>query len=155
IYGAQVKEIVGLEPAPRLIDMARRVADRAKAPVTFIDASAESLPLDTASVDTVVTTWTLCSIPDAVGALKEMRRVLREGGQLLYVEHGLSPDASIQKWQHRLTPLWKTIGGGCHLDRPIRALIERAGFDITHLETGYMRGPRPMTYCYEGRARPA
>lgn len=155
IYGAQVREIVGLEPVPRLISMAQRIADRAKAPVTLIAGSAESLPVDTASVDTVVTTWTLCSIPDAQGALKEMRRVLRANGQLLFVEHGLAPEEKVQAWQNHLTPLWKRIGGGCHLNRPIRALIESGGFDITQLETGYMKGPKPMTYLYEGRARPA
>jgi SAM-dependent methyltransferase len=155
IYGAQVKEIVGLEPAPRLIGMAEHLADRAKAPVRFIAGSAESLPLETASVDTVVMTWTLCSIPDAISALKEMRRVLREGGELLFIEHGLSPESNVQKWQGRLTPLWKRIGGGCHLNRPIRALIERGGFVITQLDTGYMKGPKPMTYFYEGRASPA
>jgi hypothetical protein len=84
-----------------------------------------------------------------------MRRVLRDNGQLLFVEHGLAPEESVQRWQHRLTPLWKRIGGGCHLNRPIRALIEQSGFDITALETGYMKGPKPMTYLYEGHARPA
>jgi ubiquinone/menaquinone biosynthesis C-methylase UbiE len=155
IYGAQVEEIVGIEPASRLMGMAQRAADQAKARVTLIAGSAGLLPLETASVDTVVTTWTLCSIPDAVGALKEMRRVLRQEGQLLFVEHGLAPEQSVQRWQNRLTPLWKKIGGGCHLNRPIRALIESGGFDITRLETGYMKGPKAMTYLYEGRARPA
>lgn len=155
IYGTGVNEIVGLEPAPPLIHMAQHIADRAKAPVTFIMGSAESLPLDSASVDTVVTTWTLCSIRDAVAALKEMRRVLRPNGQLLFVEHGLAPEASVQRWQNRLTPLWKKIGGGCHLNRPIRVLIEQGGFTITQLDTGYMKGPKPMTYLYEGHARPA
>jgi ubiquinone/menaquinone biosynthesis C-methylase UbiE len=111
--------------------------------------------MDTASIDTVVTTWTLCSIPDAVRALQEMRRVLRDDGQLLFVEHGLAPEASVQVWQNRLTPLWRRIGGGCHLNRPIRALIEAGGFDVVRLETGYMKGPRPMTYMYEGCARPS
>jgi ubiquinone/menaquinone biosynthesis C-methylase UbiE len=155
IYGPQVMEIVGIEPSPRLITMAQRVADRANAHVTFIAGSAESLPMDTASIDTVVTTWTLCSIPDAVRALQEMRRVLRDDGQLLFVEHGLAPEASVQVWQNRLTPLWRRIGGGCHLNRPIRALIEAGGFDVVRLETGYMKGPRPMTYMYEGCARPS
>jgi ubiquinone/menaquinone biosynthesis C-methylase UbiE len=154
LYGAQVSEIVGLEPAPRLIGMAQRLANHAKAPVKFITGSAESLPLDSASVDTVVTTWTLCSIPDAIGALQEMRRVLREGGELLFVEHGLSPEGNVQRWQNRLTPLWKRIGGGCHLNRPIESLIRSGGFAITQLDTGYMKGPKPMTYLYEGRARP-
>src|SRR5262245_32001032 len=156
IYGSAVNEIVGVEPARRLVVMAQRVASRTQAPVTFLPASAESLPLDTASIDTVITTWTLCSIPDAAQALREMRRVLRKDGQLLFVEHGLGPEQNVQKWQHRLTPLWRTIGGGCHLDRPIRALIEAGGFDITRLQTGYMeKGPKPMTFLYEGRARPA
>jgi ubiquinone/menaquinone biosynthesis C-methylase UbiE len=155
IYGAQVAEVVGLEPSPRLIAMARRVADRASAPVTLMTGSAESLPLDTASVDTVVTTWTLCSIPDALRALSEMRRVLRDDGQLLFVEHGLAPEPGVRAWQNRLTPLWRRFSGGCHLNRPIRSLIDTGGFQVTQLETGYMKGPRPMTYIYEGRARPA
>jgi ubiquinone/menaquinone biosynthesis C-methylase UbiE len=154
IYGAQVAEIVGLEPSPRLIGMARRVAVQARARVTLITGSAESLPLDTASVDTVVTTWTLCSIPDALRALNEMRRVLRDDGRLLFVEHGLAPEPGVRAWQNRLTPLWRRFSGGCHLNRPIRSLIESGGFQITQLETGYMKGPRPMTYLYEGRARP-
>lgn len=155
IYGTQVNEVVGLEPSPRLLAMARRVADRAGVRVTLTAGSAESLPMDTASFDTVVTTWTLCSIPDAVRALKEMRRVLRDGGQLLFVEHGLAPEPGVQAWQNRLTPLWRRFSGGCHLNRPIQALIGAGGFDITQLDTGYMKGPRPMTYLYEGRARPA
>jgi ubiquinone/menaquinone biosynthesis C-methylase UbiE len=155
LYGAQVEEIIGVEPSKRLIAMARRVADRAQTSVRFVAASAESLPIDAASVDTVVTTWTLCSIPDAVRALKEMRRVLRHEGQLLFVEHGLAPDRGVQLWQNRLTPLWKKVGGGCHLNRPIGALIEAGGFDITRLDTGYMKGPKPMTYMYEGSARRA
>jgi ubiquinone/menaquinone biosynthesis C-methylase UbiE len=154
IYGAQVEEIVGVEPSLRLIRMAQRLADHASAPVALLAGSAESLPVDTASVDTVVTTWTLCSIPNAIDGLTEMRRVLRKDGQLLFVEHGLSPENDIQKWQNRLTPVWKKIGGGCHLNRPIRTLIEKGGFGIARLDTGYMKGPKPMTYFYEGRALP-
>jgi len=153
-YGSRVDEILGLEPAPRLIAMAQGPAGRSRAPVTLIAGSAEAIPIDDDSIDTVVTTWTLCSIPNAVGALQEMRRVLKPGGQLLYVEHGLSPEESVQKWQNRLTPVWKRIGGGCRLNRPIRVLIESAGFGIVRLETGYMKGPRPMTFLYEGCASP-
>jgi ubiquinone/menaquinone biosynthesis C-methylase UbiE len=102
--------------------------------VRLIAGSAEAVPLDANSIDTVVTTWTLCSIPDVAGALREMRRVLRANGQLLFLEHGLAPEGNIQKWQNRLTPLWKWIGGGCHLNRPIRTLIESAGFGIARLE---------------------
>jgi ubiquinone/menaquinone biosynthesis C-methylase UbiE len=111
-YGSRVEEILGLEPASRLMDMAQHAASRSKQAIKFIAASAERIPVEAHSIDTVVTTWTLCSIPDAIGALKEMRRVLRPDGQLLFVEHGLAPEDQIQRWQHRLTPLWKRIGGG-------------------------------------------
>jgi ubiquinone/menaquinone biosynthesis C-methylase UbiE len=154
-YGSRVDEILGLEPAAGLVAMAQRSVGRSKVPATIIAGSAEAIPVDANSIDTVVTTWTLCSIPDAVGALREMRRVLKPSGQLLFVEHGLAPEENIQKWQNRLTPLWKKIGGGCHLNRPIRTLIESSGFGIDRLETGYMKGPKPMTFLYEGRANPA
>ena len=121
----------------------------------LFEGSAESIPLDASTVDTIVVTWTLCTIPDVTKALAEMRRVLRPGGQLLFVEHGLSPDEGIRKWQDRLTPVWKRIAGGCHLNRPVPKLIEDAGFRISRLETGYMPGPKPMTFTYEGAARPA
>jgi ubiquinone/menaquinone biosynthesis C-methylase UbiE len=153
-YGARVEEILGLDPAPRLVAMALDAAGRIKTPVTLLTASAEAIPIDDASIDTVVTTWTLCSIPDAVGALREMRRTLKPGGQLLFVEHGLAPEESVRRWQNRLTPVWKRIGGGCHLNRPIRTLIESAGFDVVRLETGYARGPRPMAFFFEGSAAP-
>ena len=153
-YPASAHEIVGLEPASRLIAMARRIATRRSSAVEFIEGSAEAIPLDSGSIDTVVTTWTLCSIPQVSVALGEMRRVLRPTGQLLFVEHGLAPEQNVRKWQDRLTPVWKRIGGGCHLNRPIRQLIEDAGFSILNIETGYMKGPKPMTFMYEGRARP-
>jgi ubiquinone/menaquinone biosynthesis C-methylase UbiE len=153
-YAPYVREILGLEPAPRLLAMARDNASRSSLPVRFIEGSAEAIPLEDHSIDTVVTTWTLCTIPDDVGALREMRRVLRPAGQLLFVEHGRAPEASVRKWQDRLTPLWKRISAGCHLNRPIRTLIETAGFDIGQIETGYIKGPKPMAYFYEGRAKP-
>jgi ubiquinone/menaquinone biosynthesis C-methylase UbiE len=102
----------------------------------------------------VVTTWTLCSIAGVPRALSEMRRVLRADGQLLFVEHGLAPEEPVRRWQNRLTPVWRQIGGGCHLNRPIRSLIENAGFAIAQIDMGYMKGPRPMTFMYEGRATP-
>jgi ubiquinone/menaquinone biosynthesis C-methylase UbiE len=135
-YGAHVDEILGLKPAARLLAMARRTASESRQAVKFIAGSAEAIPIEDQSIDTVVTTRTLCSIPDANSALRETRRVLRRGGQLLFLEHGLAPEDNVQRWQHRLTPVWKKLGGGCHLNRPIRALIEGAGFGIAHLETG-------------------
>lgn len=153
-YGPQVREVFGLDPSPRLLAMARRAAGNSSSPVTFIEGSAETIPLDKESIDTVVTTWTLCTIPAAVQAIEEMRRTLRPGGQLLFAEHGLAPEHRVRKWQDRLTPLWKRIGGGCHLNRPIRTLIESSGFSIAQIETGYARGPKPMAFMYEGRAYP-
>ena len=155
LYPQRVCEIVGLEPAHRLVGMAREAAGRSRLKMTLVEASAESIPLEANSIDTVVTTWTLCTIPDPVTALAEMRRVLRPTGQLLFVEHGLAPEQKIRSWQHRLTPIWKRIAGGCHLNRPIRDLIRQGGFEITHLDTSYMEGPRMMTFFYEGRAKPS
>jgi len=151
-YPPRVKEILALEPSTKLTEMARRRATDSSICVTFLEASAEAIPLEGSSVDTVVMTWTLCSIADASEALREMRRVLKPSGQLLFVEHGQAPEESVRKWQDHLTPVWKRIAGGCHLNRPIPALLERAGFHITHLTTGYMKGPKPMTFLYEGSA---
>jgi ubiquinone/menaquinone biosynthesis C-methylase UbiE len=153
-YRAPVTEVLALEPAPRLVAMARSAAGAATMPVRFLAASAESIPLDDHSVDTVVTTWTLCSIPQAATALGEMRRVLRPGGRLLFVEHGRAPDAGVRRWQDWLTPVWRRCAGGCHLNRPIAAMIADAGFRLDRIETGHIPGPRPMTFMYEGSARP-
>ena len=98
-------------------------------------------------------TWTLCSIPNPSAALHEMRRVLKPGGRLLFVEHGLSPEKRIAGWQHRLTPYWKRIGGGCHLDRKMDDLICAAGFRVDALETGYMKGSKPWTFIYQGSGK--
>ncbi len=152
-YRPQVTELLALEPSPQLTEMARH-ARHPGIPVNFIEASAEAIPLDDRSVDIVVTTWTLCSIPDAAMALTEMRRVLRSGGKLLFVEHGMAPDRNVRRWQDWLTPAWKRISGGCHLNRPISTMIESAGFRIDRVETGYMPGPKAMTFMYEGSARP-
>jgi ubiquinone/menaquinone biosynthesis C-methylase UbiE len=153
LYSPSVQHVIGLDPSPRLLEMARG-AQRRNLPVDFIEGSAEGIPLDKASIDTVVTTWTLCSIPDADHALREMHRVLKPAGRLLFVEHGRAPDPNVVWWQDRLTPIWKRLGGGCHLNRAIGSLIERAGFQFERLETGYMRGPKPMAFMYEGSARP-
>jgi hypothetical protein len=97
-------------------------------------------------------TWTVCSIPDAAAALREIQRVLVPDGRLLFVEHGLAPDAGVRAWQARLTPLWRRIAGGCHLDRPIADLVTAAGFRITTLDASYATGPRPFAYLYRGVA---
>jgi ubiquinone/menaquinone biosynthesis C-methylase UbiE len=154
-YGAAVRGVVALEPNARLIAMARRSRGASRITVDFLQGSAESIPLDDNSIDTVLTTWTLCTIPHADAALAEMRRVLRPAGRLLFVEHGLAPDERVRWWQDRLTPAWRCLSGGCHLNRPIRALIEDAGFRTERIEVGYMPGPKPMTFMYEGVARPS
>jgi ubiquinone/menaquinone biosynthesis C-methylase UbiE len=153
-YSPNVHQVIGFDPSPRLLAMARRTSRSTSRLVEFIEGSAERIPLEGASTDTIVTTWTLCSIPAVLDALHEMRRVLRPTGRLLFVEHGQAPDPNVRWWQDRLTPLWRRIGGGCHLNRAIRVLIEEAGFQFDRLETGYMRGPKPMAFMYEGSARP-
>jgi ubiquinone/menaquinone biosynthesis C-methylase UbiE len=152
LYPRTVSEVVGVDPSSELLDLARRRADETAVPVRLLRGSATALEVADASIDTVVMTWTLCSIPEPLHALREMRRVLKPDGRLLFVEHGLSSDAGVARWQHRLTPLWRRLAGGCHLDRPIDDLVRTAGFDLRQLVTGYSSGPRPMSYMYEGRA---
>jgi ubiquinone/menaquinone biosynthesis C-methylase UbiE len=151
-YAADVREVVGVDPSAELLEMARNRAAEAGRPVTLTRASATSMPLENASFDTIVMTWTLCSIPDPAAALREMRRVLRPGGTLLFIEHGLSPDAGVARWQHRLPRDWRRFAGGCHPHRKVDDLIRAAGFSLAELTNEYARGPRPMTYMYEGRA---
>jgi ubiquinone/menaquinone biosynthesis C-methylase UbiE len=152
-YGTAAREIVALEPAARLMAMARRAPGATSLPISFLEASAEVIPLEDRSIDTVITTWTLCTIPHAADALLEMRRVLRPEGRLLFVEHGRAPEPGVRRWQDRITPVWKRLTGGCHLNRPIAAMIEGAGFRIDRLETAYVAGPKPMSFTYEGSAR--
>ena len=152
LYGPAVVRVVGLDPSPELLRLASRRAADAIVPVSLFRASAEHLPLADAVFDTIVMTWTLCSIPNPIAALTEMRRVLRPGGRLLFVEHGLSPEIRTARWQHRLTPYWKRISGGCHLDRQMDDLIRSAGFEIDAVETGYLKGPKPWTFMYQGVA---
>lgn len=151
-YGPAVRHVVGIEPSSGLVRRAARAAAGLALPVELLEISAERLPLADASVDTAVSTWTLCSIPDPLRALRELRRVLRPGGRLIFVEHGLAPEPGVARWQHRLTPCWRSWAGGCHLDRPVDALIREAGFDLRQLETGYMPGPRLLTFLYQGMA---
>ena len=150
-YSDRINEVIGLDPQWKLLMMT--VHNAHNVPVDLMQGSAECIPLSDSSVDTVVTTWTLCSIPNVARALREMRRVLKPNGRFLFVEHGLAPDEGVRCWQRRLTPLWRRIAGGCHLDRPVSALVQDAGFEISQMATGYMPGPKPMTYMYEGCAR--
>lgn len=153
-YARQAQEVFGLDPSPGLLERARRNRRRADVPVRLLEGSAERIPLADRSMDTIVMTWSGCSIPDVRAALLEMRRVLRVGGRLLFVEHGRAPDAGVARWQDRLDPLWQRCSGGCHLNRKIDDLLSDAGFRIDRLETGYIPGPRIMTFLYEGAAGP-
>jgi ubiquinone/menaquinone biosynthesis C-methylase UbiE len=119
-------------------------------PVEWLNTAAELIHLPDCSVDTVVVTWSLCSMKDPAAALGEMRRVLRPEGRLIFIEHGLSPDARVRSWQNRLTPVWRRFAGGCHLNRKIDDVIRSAGFSIAALHEAYIPGPRPLTYTYAG-----
>jgi ubiquinone/menaquinone biosynthesis C-methylase UbiE len=152
LYDRNLRHVVGIEPAAALLAMARDRWKSAPGRIALVQASAEHIPVPSESVESVVTTWTLCSIANVSVALDEMRRVLTPGGVLLFAEHGRSPDARVRQWQNRLTPIWKRIAGGCHLNRPIDDLLREAGFEITDLENSYIPGPRPLTYMYEGSA---
>jgi ubiquinone/menaquinone biosynthesis C-methylase UbiE len=153
-YSADVSRIYGVDPSPEMLKMARKRAEATAVPVELFPQSAEEpLPLADQSIDTAAVAWSLCSIPDPLRALQQVRRVLRSGGQLLFVEHGLAPDGGVKAWQDRLNPIWRRIGGGCNLNRPIDELIRSAGFEITDLKAAYMPGPRFLTYTYQGVAR--
>ena len=154
-YSAQVSRLYAIDPSEELLRMARKKAQGVPFPVEFLPRSAEEIPIQDGSIDTVVITYTLCSIPDPLRALREMRRVLKADGTFLFVEHGLAPDPSVRRWQHRLNPLWRRIAGGCNLDRKMDDLIRAAGFRIAELTTEYAQGLRPMSYIYTGRARHA
>ena len=153
-YARNAQEIFGLDPSPRLLTRAQTNAQHFHNPVHLIEGSAERIPLADRSLDTIVMTWTGCSIPEVCTALEEMRRVLKIGGRLLFVEHGRAPEASVARWQDRLDPFWHRLSGGCHLNRKIDDLLSDAGFRIDRLETGYIPGPRLMTFLYEGSATP-
>jgi ubiquinone/menaquinone biosynthesis C-methylase UbiE len=153
-YGPQVEQVLALDNSAELLRMTQARAAHTAFDLCILHDDARGVPLANGTVDTVVTTFTLCSIPEATKALRETRRVLKPGGLLLFAEHGLAPDPSVQAWQRRLTPLWSKLAGGCRLDRRIDALIAEAGFAITTLDTRHVRGPRPFTYVYAGQARP-
>jgi ubiquinone/menaquinone biosynthesis C-methylase UbiE len=151
-YGPDVRAVYGVDPSLELWEIGRRRLGAEPFSIRYLAGSAEQLPVADRSIDTVLSTWTLCSIPDVRAALREMRRVLRPGGRFVFIEHGRAPDASVRAWQDRLTLLWARISGGCHLNRPIDVLVEEAGFNLLTLDRGYASGPKPMSYLYKGVA---
>lgn len=148
-----VEHVWGLDPSMAMWKLRRNNGRRNGFGVEFIQASAESIPLGAHSADTVMVTYSLCTIPDVPRALGEMRRVLKQDGRLLFCEHGAAREPSVQRWQNRLNPLWKVIGGGCNLNRRIPVLLERSGFEIEAIDTEYMPGWRPVSFIYRGSAR--
>lgn len=154
-YSSNVQRVYGVDPSTELQEMARKRAETAPMKVEFLSQSAEErIPLANASIDTAVVTWTLCSIPNASQALQQVRRVLKAGGRLIFLEHGRAPDPGVAEWQDRITPFWKHVGGGCRLNRKIDELITTEGFHIVEMKTCYLPGPRVMTYTYQGFAEP-
>ena len=154
-YGPQVQRLYAIDPSESLLRMARKRAQSMQFPVEFFARPGEAIPIEDHCVDTVLTTFTLCTIADPLAALREMRRVLRPTGLLLFAEHGFAPDPSVQRWQHRCNPLWNSVAGGCNLNRQMDALISSAGFHIAELAANYAKGPRLLSYIYAGSARPA
>ena len=151
----RVTKVWGLEPSPEMSKMASAAVEAVAFDVEFVSAGGEQIPLDSESFDTALMTFTLCTIPDAERALREIARVLKQGGQLLFCEHGAAPDAGIRRWQNRIDPLWRRLAGGCHLNRDIPGLIRRGGFEITRMDTMYIPGWRPASFNYWGAAAKA
>jgi ubiquinone/menaquinone biosynthesis C-methylase UbiE len=151
----KVRKIWGLEPSAGMRRKARPTVDASNLDVEFIDLPGEEIPLEEDSVDTVLVTYTLCTIPDAIAALEGMRRVLKPGGRLLYCEHGVAPDENVRRWQDRLNPTWSKFTGGCNMNRDILDMIAKSGFEITNDEQMYIPGARMLSYNFWGSARTA
>ena len=154
-YPPVVNHVQAVDPATIGRKLAAKRVASSSVPVEYVDLDGQALSLQSASVDHVLTTWTLCSIPDVDRALSEIRRVLRHGGLFHFVEHGRSPDSKIAEWQDRLTPLQRRLAGGCHLNRPIDQLVLNSGLELIQLENYYAKGPRPFAYMFEGLATKA
>jgi ubiquinone/menaquinone biosynthesis C-methylase UbiE len=154
-YPASVTRVRAVDPATLGRELAAERVAASPVPVEYIGLDGAQLPLENASVDHVLTTWTMCTIPDVDGALDEMRRVLRPGGSLHFVEHGRAPAAKVARWQDRLTPVQRRVFGGCHLNRPIADLVEHAGLRVAKLDNYFASGPKAFAYMYEGVATKA
>lgn len=151
-YPSAVSRVRAVDPATAGRRLASRRVAASRVPVEYLGLDGQDLPLDTGSVDHVVSTWTLCTIPDVQRTLGEVRRVLRPGGTFRFAEHGRSPDEKVARWQDRLTPLQRRVAGGCHLNRPIGQLIEDSGLKLASMDTYYIAGPKMMGYTFEGAA---
>jgi ubiquinone/menaquinone biosynthesis C-methylase UbiE len=151
-YPVAVRKVWAVDPATVGRKLAAERLAASPVPVEFVGLGGEELPLEDGSVDHVLTTWTLCTIPDVGRALAEVRRVLRTGGALHFLEHGRSPDAKVARWQDRLTPVQRRVSGGCHLNRSIDELVADSGLEARGLENFYLPGPKALGYMFEGVA---
>jgi ubiquinone/menaquinone biosynthesis C-methylase UbiE len=151
-YPLAVTHVRAVDPATIGRKLAAKRVASSSVLVEYIDLDGQALSQESASIDHVLTTWTLCSIPDVDRALSEIRRVLRPGGSFHFVEHGRSPEPNVAAWQDRLTPIQRRVAGGCHLNRPIDQLVRNSGLELTQLENYYAKGPRPFGYMFEGIA---
>lgn len=151
-YPPAVERVLAVEPAMKGRELAERRIAAGKVPVEYVGLDGQKLSVPDASVDHVLTTWTLCTIPDAGLALTEIRRVLRPGGALHFAEHGRSPEPKVARWQDRLTPIQRRLAGGCHLNRSIADLIGGSDLELTSLTNYYVESPKPLGYMYEGVA---
>lgn len=149
---AKVQVVIGVDPAAQMQALARQRADAIAIAVETIALELGEIQAGDASFDSIVCTFTLCTIPDPLAALQEMRRVLKPGGQFLFGEHGRAPDLKVRVWQDRLTPLWRPLAGGCHLNRDIPALLKAGGFRLREVHSRYLQGPRPLTWVWHGWA---
>jgi len=150
----RVTKVWGLDPSPELTRMASRAVRDAAVDVELVPARGEEIPLESDRFDTAVVTYTLCTIPDPERSLREVARVLKPSGRLLFCEHGAAPDAGVRWWQSRLSPVWRRVSGGCNLDRDVPALLERGGFEIAEMEATYLPGSRLASFQYRGAAVP-
>jgi ubiquinone/menaquinone biosynthesis C-methylase UbiE len=151
-YPAGVERVLAVDPATVGRSLAAKRVAESRVPVDYVGLDGQDLPLEDASIDHVLTTWTLCSIPDIDRALSEIRRVLRPGGGWHFLEHGRSPDAKVARWQDRLTPMQRRLAGGCHLNRPIDELVSASGLRVERMEHFYLKGPKAFGYMFEGVA---
>ncbi|HQV31326.1 MAG TPA: class I SAM-dependent methyltransferase [Calditrichia bacterium] len=149
-----VKKVWALEPSPHIWQLGEKERQHLKLDIGYLQSPAEAIPLENRSVDTVVVTYAFCTIPDVDRALAEARRVLKNNGTLLFLEHTLAPDPSVRRWQHLLNPPWRLIGGGCHLNRNIPEIISANGFQLQDLSCEYLPGWRPASFNCRGAAVP-
>ena len=153
-YSSKVERIVAIDPSVISAKLARKRIEQVRYPVEYLALKGEEIPAPDASFDSVVSTFTLCTIPDVLAALRQIRRVLKPDGRFFFLEHGRSPDPAVRRWQNRLNGMQQFFAGGCHLNRPIDQLISDAGLEVLTIEKYYGKAPKAFSYLYRGIARP-